>query len=99
LATRTPKYKPPAAARFNATRLHHCLVAVDPAIVRGRHDHPIFAAHLIGEGESPEFILHAADDVEIGYAGFAGARTHEESDDELDKRNCCVNGWVLRFKM
>src|SRR5271163_4913163 len=45
-----------ASALESDEALHHRLVAVEPAVVGGRHDHRIFAAHLIGEGRRAEFV-------------------------------------------
>src|SRR5215510_13929631 len=41
---------------------HHRLLAVEPAVLCARHDHGIFARHLIREGRQAEGVLHAPQD-------------------------------------
>jgi hypothetical protein len=46
------------------------LAAVDKTPLRRRHDHRIFARHLIGEGGHAEALLHPEKNIEIGQGGF-----------------------------
>ena len=46
-----------AGALERGQRLDHRLVAVDPAVLRRRHHHRVFARHLIGEGRHAEASL------------------------------------------
>src|SRR5260221_6493441 len=44
--------------------LHHRLLAVEPAVLRGRHDHRIFTRHLLRAGRHTASVLHPAPDID-----------------------------------
>src|ERR1700732_1291636 len=48
----------------------HGFVAVDKTTVRRRHEHRIFARHLIGEGRHAEALLDPENNIEVRQAGF-----------------------------
>ena len=58
-----------APARLKPSeRFHDGAFTIQPAALDGRHDHRIFARHLIDERRHAECVLHPAHDVEIGHA-------------------------------
>src|SRR5262245_22312672 len=46
----------------------HGALAVEPAVLRGCHDHRVLAGNLVCERRHPEDFLHALHDIEIGQA-------------------------------
>jgi hypothetical protein len=46
------------------------LVRIQPAVLRGRLQHRVLAADLVGEGRHLELVLHAAHHVQVGHAGL-----------------------------
>jgi hypothetical protein len=69
---------------------------VEPAVLRGRLEHRVLAAHLVDEGRDAERVLHPAHDVEVGHAGLdhhhVGALVEVERD--LAQRLVAVAGSI-----
>src|ERR1700751_1978845 len=47
--------------------LDHGALAIEPAVLRRRHDHRVLARDLVREGRHAERLLHSAQHVEIGH--------------------------------
>src|SRR6201996_9186999 len=49
---------------------HHRLLAIQPAVAGGSHQHRIFTGHLVGESRPSEHVFDAPHNVEIGQPGL-----------------------------
>src|SRR5437868_8619655 len=50
--------------------LQHGSFAVQPAVLGGRHDHRVFAGHLVDERRHPEGVFDPPDDIQVRHPGL-----------------------------